>query len=87
MTGVSKKAVSRLLVEIGTVAAEYQDRVMRNLTSRRIQVDELWTFNYCKAKNVTPKIARSVPQAGDLWLWVAMDADTKVVPCVLLGQP
>lgn len=45
MTGVSKKAVSRLLLEAGTVAAEYQDRVMRNLTCRRIQVDELWTFN------------------------------------------
>jgi IS1 family transposase len=85
MTGVSKKAVSRLLVEAGAVAAEYQDRVMRNLTSRRVQVDELWGFIGCKAKNVTPKIAKRIPGAGDVWLWVAMDADTKVVPCVLLG--
>jgi len=85
MTGVSKKAVSRLLVEAGQVAAEYQDHVMRNLNCRRIQVDELWGFNYCKAKNVTPKIAAKVPGAGDVWLWVAIDADTKLVPCVLLG--
>lgn len=86
MTGVSKKTVSRLLVEAGTVAAEYQDRVMRNLTSSRIQVDELWGFNYCKQRNVTQKIAEQVPGAGDMWLWVAIDADTKLVPCVLLGS-
>ena len=85
MTGVSKKAVSRLLVEAGNVAAEYQNRVFRNLTCRRIQVDELWGFNYCKAKNVTSEIAAKVPGAGDIWLWVAIDADTKLVPCVMLG--
>jgi IS1 family transposase len=85
MTGVSKKAVSRLLVEAGAAAAEYQDRVFRNLQCRRLQVDEIWTFNYCKAKNVTPEIAAKVPNAGDLWLWVAFDADTKLVPCVRLG--
>lgn len=86
MTGVSKKAVTRLLVEAGAVAAEYQDRVMRNLPCRRVQVDELWTFNYCKDRNVTPEIAAKVPGAGSIWLWVAIDADTKLVPCVMLGS-
>jgi IS1 family transposase len=86
MTGVSKKAVSRLLVEAGNVAAEYQDRVMRNLPCKRIQVDELWTFNYCKEKNVTEKIREKVPGAGSIWLWIAMDADTKLVPCVAIGS-
>lgn len=86
MTGVSKKAVSRLLVEAGAVAAEYQDRVMRNLPCRRIQVDELWTFNYCKQRNVTQEIAAKIPGAGSIWLWVSMDADTKLVPCVAIGS-
>jgi IS1 family transposase len=85
MTGVAKKTVTRLLVEAGTVAAEYQERVMRNLSCRRLQVDEIWTFNYCKQRNVTAEIAAKVPDAGDLWLWVAIDADTKLVPCVRLG--
>jgi IS1 family transposase len=58
---------------------------MRNLTCRRVQVDELWTFNYCKERNVTPKIAAKVPAAGSIWLWVAIDPDTKLVPCVFLG--
>jgi IS1 family transposase len=86
MTGVSKKAVSQLLVDAGAVAAEYQDRVMRNLPCRRIQVDELWGFNYCKQANLTPEIAANVPGAGSIWLWVAIDADTKLVPCVTLGS-
>src|SRR4051812_8621893 len=85
MTGVSKKTVSRLLVEAGTVAAEYRGRVFRNLSCRRVQVDEIWTFNYCKAGNLTPEIRKRNPEAGDLWLWVAIDADTKLVPCVRLG--
>ena len=59
---------------------------MRNLTCCRVQVDELWGFNYCKARNVTPEIAAKVPGAGSMWLWVAIDADTKIVPCVMLGS-
>lgn len=86
MTGVSKKAVTRLLVEAGAVAAEYQDRVMRNLPCRRLQVDEMWGFCYAKDRNVMPEIAAKVPGAGSVWLWVAMDADTKIVPCVMLGD-
>ncbi len=86
MTGVAKKTVMRFLVEIGEVCADFQDRVMRNLSCRRVQLDELWGFNYCKAKNVTPEIAEKIPGAGDVWLWVAIDAETKLVPCWRLGD-
>ena len=86
MTGVSKKTVMRLLVEVGVVCADYQNRVLRNLTSRRLQVDEMWGFNYCKARNVTSKIATKHPMAGDVWLWVALDADTKLVPAWRVGD-
>jgi transposase-like protein len=41
MTGVSKKAVMRLMVEAGTVAWKFQRSLFRNLNCRRIQVDEL----------------------------------------------
>ncbi len=86
MTGVAKKTVMRLLVEIGEVCAEYQDRVFRNLKCRRLQVDELWAFVYAKQKNVTAEIAQKNPAAGDTWLWVAIDAETKLVPSWFLGQ-
>jgi IS1 family transposase len=86
VTGVSKKTVMRLLVEAGNACSEYQDRVFRNLSTRRLQLDEMWGFNYCKQKNVTTKIASKVPGAGEVWLWVAVDADTKLVPAWLLGS-
>jgi hypothetical protein len=68
MTGAAKKTVMRLLVEAGEACADYHDKHVRALGSRRIQVDEVWTFNYCKRRNVTPKIAAKHPDAGDVWL-------------------
>jgi IS1 family transposase len=86
MTGVAKKTVMRVLVEIGAVCEDYQDRTLRNLTCRRVQLDELWGFNYCKQRNVTTEIASKILRAGDVWLWVAIDAQTKLVPCWRLGD-
>ncbi|MGH9709853.1 MAG: IS1 family transposase, partial [Candidatus Acidiferrales bacterium] len=86
MTSISKKTVMRLLAEVGAVCEDYQYRVLRNLSCRRVQLDELWGFNYCKAKNLTPEIAAKIPAAGDVWLWVALDADTKLIPCWRLGD-
>ncbi len=76
----------RLLVEAGAVASQYQDDVFRNLSCQRIQVDEMWAFIGAKQKNVTPAIAAKNPSAGDIWLWVAIDPQTKLVPCWSLGD-
>lgn len=85
MTGVAKKTVMRLLVEVGAVCTDYQDRIFRNLNCKRIQVDECWAFCYAKAKNVTPEIAAKNPSAGDAWTWAAIDADSKLIPCWIVG--
>ena len=84
LTGVSKKAVSRLMVEAGEACAWYQDRVLRNLTCKRIQVDEIWAFVYAKQKNV-PRAKAAPTQAGDAWTWTAIDADTKLIPSWFVG--
>jgi hypothetical protein len=55
MTGVSKDAVTRLLVGVGKSSADYQDRIFRNLKCRHIQCDEAWSFCYAKDKNVPAK--------------------------------
>lgn len=86
MTGVAKKTVMRLLVEVGEVCADYQDQVFRKLKCRRLQLDEMWGWIFCKEKNRTEEIAKAHPDAGDIWLWVAIDADTKLVPSWMLGQ-
>ena len=85
MTGVAKKTVTRLLVECGEFCAAYQDVAFRNLKCQRLQVDEMWSFVYAKQKNVTPEMAEE-HVAGDVWLWAAIDADTKLVPCWYVGQ-
>ena len=82
---VSKNTVLKLLIDAGRVCADYQDRVLRNLSCRRIQVDEAWCFIYAKEKNVA--FAKSAPpEAGDVWTWTAIDADTKLVPSWRVGD-
>lgn len=84
LTGFSKTTVTRLVVEAGQAAAWYQDRVFRNLACRRLQVDEVWGFVGAKAKNADPAL-KAAGEAGDAWLWVATDADTKLVPTWLVA--
>jgi IS1 family transposase len=86
MTGVAKKTVMRLLIEVGEVCADFQDKAFKNLPCRHLELDEMWAWIYCKEKNRTEEIARKHPDAGDVWLWVAVDADTKLVPSWMLGQ-
>ena len=83
-TGVSKNTVAKLLADVGGVCMAYHDEHVRNLTSKRIQVDEAWAFIYAKQKHVAA--AKAAPEgAGDVWTWVAMDADTKLVAGYFVG--
>jgi IS1 family transposase len=85
MTGVAKNTILKLLVELGTACAAYQDRTLRDLPCKRIQVDEIWAFCYAKAKNV-PQDKAGVFGFGDVWTFTAIDADTKLVPSFLVGS-
>lgn len=86
ITGIARNTIDKLLVELGAACSEYQDRTLRNLTCQRIQVDECWAFGYCKQRNVTAEIAERQTAAGDAWTWAAIDADTKLIPCWIIGQ-
>lgn len=85
MTGVAKNTILKLLVEVGSACAEYQDRALRNLNCKRIQCDEIWQFCYAKEKNV-PAENKGQFGYGDVWTWVAIDADTKLIPSFMLGN-
>ena len=71
------------LVSANNCGYSFQDRTLRNLPCKRIQCDEIWTFVGCKEKNVTPE--KKAQGQGDAWTWVALDADTKLVPCWYVG--
>jgi IS1 family transposase len=86
MTGVSKNTIVKLLIDLGAVCSDYLDKHLVNLSCERVQVDEIWSFCYAKQKNVTPDIKAKNPSAGDVWTWVAIDADTKLVASWIVGQ-
>jgi IS1 family transposase len=81
---VSINTVSKLLVEAGEACAALHDEAVRNVRSTKIQCDEIWSFCYAKQKNVSR--AKAAPEeAGDLWTWTAIDADSKLIVSYLVG--
>jgi IS1 family transposase len=85
VSGVSINTVTKLLIDAGKACSEFQSLTFRNLTCRRIQVDEIWAFCYAKQRNV--ETAKAAPEgAGDVWTWTAIDADTKLIPSWLVGD-
>jgi IS1 family transposase len=81
--GVSKVTVLKLLAEIGPVCLEYQRKVLVDLPCKRLQADEVWSFVHSKDKRVAPDDRGR--GWGDCWVWTAICADTKLIPCWHLG--
>ncbi len=82
---ISYNTVCKLFVDAGRACADFQDKALRDLPCKRLQLDEIWTFVYAKQKNVAG--AKAAPDnAGDAWTWVAIDADTKLVPSWRIGD-
>jgi IS1 family transposase len=84
LTGFAQNTIMKLLVDMGDAATAYQHRVLRNLTSRRIECDEIWAFCYAKAKNVPEKHWGEYGY-GDVWTWSAIDPDSKLIPTWLVA--
>lgn len=84
MTGVAKNTILKLLCDIGKACERYHNKIMVDLRCKRIQVDEIWSFCYSKQKNV-PEQFQGLFGYGDVWTWVALDADTKLVPAWFVG--
>jgi len=84
MTGAAMNSVLKLLADMGQASLECQNKAMRSLSRKRIQCDEIWQFCYAKEKNV-PEELRGKFGYGDVWTWVALCADTKIVPTWMVG--
>jgi IS1 family transposase len=84
MLGVGKHTVLRLLEDAGCACAAYHDANVRNLRSRRVQCDEIWSFVYGKDKNLTMEQVKA--GAGSVWTWTAIDADSKLIISYTLGD-
>lgn len=82
VTSKSKNTILKLLKDVGEACAAYQDRAMRNLTCKRVECDEIWSFVGAKQKNVTEEHPEGF---GDCYTFTAIDPDTKLMPCWLVG--
>ena len=78
----SINTVTKLLVDVGTACAEYQDKTLHNLPCKRVQCDEIWSFVGAKQKNV----AQGANGVGDVWTWTAICADTKLIASWMVGS-
>ena len=83
LTGVNKKTVMRLLVEAGEQAREILDRELVNIQSRFVEADEIWCYVGKKQKQVTQSDNSEI---GDQYVFVAMDAETKLITSYLVGK-
>lgn len=81
---VSINTVTKLLVDVGSAALDYQDAALRNLTCKRVQLDEIWSFIGAKERNASGE--QKAEGFGDIWTWTAICADTKLVPCWHVGE-
>src|SRR5204863_9370464 len=81
VTGIHRDTVMRLGVRMGEACSKIMDTKMRGLGCRQIQVDEIWGYIGAKQKN-----AARVGAYGDVWTFVALDADTKLIPAFSVGK-
>jgi len=84
VVGVSINTVTKILIDAGEACVAYHDEHVRDVRATRVQCDEIWSFCYAKQKNVAA--AKAAPEdAGDVWTWTALDADSKLIISYLVG--
>ena len=83
MTGIARNTITKLLVDLGEVCMQYHDAHVRNVWVRRLQCDEIWAYVGAKQRNASPE--KKEIGWGDVWTWVGLDADTKLVVSYLVG--
>lgn len=81
MTGIHRDTIMRLGVRVGKGCTKILDRMMNRLKCRRIQVDEIWGFVGKKQKQVR----YCEFGVGNVWTFVAIDPESKAVPCFRVG--
>src|SRR5271170_2979934 len=80
ITSVNQNTIMSLGRRVGEACAKIQDTKLRGLQSRHIEVDEIWGFVGAKRKN-----ADAAGHYGDVWTFIALDSDTKLIPSFMVG--
>ena len=62
------------------------DKMLRNLSLRYLQADELWCFVGKKEQNVLPWERKNGHRVGDTWVFLITHAQSKLVPSFVVGD-
>jgi IS1 family transposase len=81
ITGVNQNTIMSLARRVGDACKRIMDEKMHGLTCKQIEVDEIWGFIGAKQKN-----AKRAKAYGDVWTFIALDADTKLIPSYVVGK-
>lgn len=81
ITGVNRNTIMSLGLRVGSACKAIMDEKMRGLTSNHIQVDEIWGFIGSKQKRAEP-----TGNFGDVWTFIALDSETKLIPTFVVGK-
>jgi IS1 family transposase len=83
MTGIHRDTIMRLGVRVGEACGKMMDETMRQLPCQKIEVDEIWGFVGKKQRRIT---AEDSPELGDVWTYVGIDPESKIVPSFVCGK-
>jgi IS1 family transposase len=83
MTDVDRNTINSLLLRTGERCSALLNERMRQLPCRRLQCDEIWTYVAKKERHVRED---DPAEFGDQWVYVALDADTKLIPAYYVGK-
>jgi IS1 family transposase len=83
---VSFKTVLKVLIEVGKTCQNFHNQMVVNVAANRVECDEIWSFIFCKDKNVEYCTKKQEQHVGDAWTWIGLDADTKLVISWLVGD-
>jgi IS1 family transposase len=81
---VSINTVTKILIDAGKACQDFHDSTVHHIKAQRVQCDEIWSFVYSKEKN-TPNRKKG-SGIGDVWTWIGIDADTKLVISWYVGN-
>lgn len=84
MTGIHRDTIMRLMVRVGQTCESLLDKTMRNLSCKNLQVDEIWCYVGKKQRHL--KEGDNTDLLGDQWVFVALDADSKLIPAYKVGK-
>lgn len=86
ITGCKRDTIGRVLLGFGNACAVMMDEVLRDLTLKHIEVDEVWSFVGKKQARLTVEQKRERHDIGDIYLWTCIDQKTKLIPSHLVGK-